>query len=233
MIVLRSLSYTLLFYPMTLGFVIAGLVASLVGQRHTEAVVLVWSRSNYWLTRHLLGIYTRVEGTVPPGPHLLAVKHQSMFETVEMVRIGDCPVVVMKRELADIPLFGWLTRCYGNIPVDRRAGPSALRDMLTATAAIAATGRSVVIFPEGTRVAAGKTPPLRPGFAGLYHALRLPVVPIAMDSGRLWNKGLNKRPGTVTFLVGETIPPGLKRDEIEARVHAAINALESAAEPSA
>ena len=71
----------------------------------------------------------------------------------------------------------------------------------------------------------GQKPPLRSGFAGLYRALGLPVVPIAVDSGRLWGRGLVHRSGTITFKVGNTIPAGLKRDEIEARVHAAINAL--------
>jgi len=104
--------------------------------------------------------------------------------------------------------------------------------MAEATAAIS-TGRPVIIFPEGTRVRPGDTPPIRPGFAGLYRALGLPVVPVAVDSGRLWGRGLVHRPGIVTFKVGATIPPGLKRDEIEARVHAAINALDSAAQTGA
>ncbi|MCA1653439.1 MAG: 1-acyl-sn-glycerol-3-phosphate acyltransferase, partial [Sphingomonadales bacterium] len=90
----------------------------------------------------------------------------------------------------------------------------------------AASGRPVVIFPEGTRVPVGEQPELKPGFAALYRALGLPVVPVAMDSGKLWPKGLAKRPGTVTWRVGETLPAGLPRGEIEARVHAAINALE-------
>ncbi len=233
MIVLRSLLYTLIFYPGTLGFVIAGLLASLIGQRQTEAVVLGWARWNHWLATHLLRIHTRIEGSVPPGPHLLAVKHQSMFETLEMVRIGRCPAVVMKRQLGAIPMFGRLTRLYGNIEVDREGGAKALRSMVAAGAKAAARGRSAVIFPEGTRVPVGAMPPLQPGFAGLYRALRLPVVPIAMDSGRLWGHGLIKRPGIITFRIGETIPPGLKRDEIEARVHAAINGLESGAQASA
>jgi 1-acyl-sn-glycerol-3-phosphate acyltransferase len=87
----------------------------------------------------------------------------------------------------------------------------------------------VIIYPEGTRVAPGAAPSLRPGFAGIYRALGLPVVPVAHDSGRLFGRGLDKRGGTARFLVGEVIPPGLKREEIEARVHAAINALESSA----
>ena len=233
MTVVRSLLYTLIFYPMTLGFSIAGLLASLVGQRQTEAMVLGWSRSHSWLCRNLLNIQVRVEGVIPPGPHLIAVKHQSMFETLEMVRIGRCPAVVMKRQLGAIPLFGRLTRLYGNIQVDREGGAKALREMVAAGAKVAAIGRSAVIFPEGTRVPTGTTPPLQPGFAGLYRALRLPVVPIAMDSGRLWSHGLIKRPGTITFRVGEIIPPGLKREDVEARVHAAINAIELGAEASA
>lgn len=233
MIVVRSLLYALIFYPGTFAFVIAGLVASMIGQRQTEAVVLAWSRWHYWLARHVLKIHSRVEGAIPPGPHLIAVKHQSIFETIEIVRIGRCPAVVMKRQLGAIPLFGRLTRRYGNIEVDREGGPRALRVMLAASSKVIAAGRSAVIFPEGTRVPVGSAPPLQPGFAGLYRALRLPVVPIAMDSGRLWGHGLIKRPGTITFRIGELIPPGLGRAEIEARVHAAINAFESGAQAGA
>jgi 1-acyl-sn-glycerol-3-phosphate acyltransferase len=91
----------------------------------------------------------------------------------------------------------------------------------------------VIIYPEGTRVHVGDTPALKSGFAALYRALGLPVLPVATDSGLLWGRGLAHHRGIVTFKVGEAIPPGLKRDEIEARVHAAINALESAPQPRA
>jgi 1-acyl-sn-glycerol-3-phosphate acyltransferase len=148
-----------------------------------------------------------------------------MYETLEMVRIADTPVIVLKRELSQIPFFGWLTRRYGVIPVDRSAGSKALREMVAAGRSAAETGRSVLIYPEGTRVAHGEQPPLRSGFAGLYRALGLPVVPVAVDSGRLWTRGLLKRAGVIHFRIGEAIPPGLKREDIEARVHAAINAL--------
>jgi 1-acyl-sn-glycerol-3-phosphate acyltransferase len=84
----------------------------------------------------------------------------------------------------------------------------------------------VIIYPEGTRVRVGEAPKLRSGFAALYRALDLPVVPVATDSGRIWGRGFIHGSGVVTFKVGETIPRGLKRDEIERRVHSAINALE-------
>lgn len=223
--VLRSLLYTVLFYAGTTLWVLAGVLASLFGRRPTLAVVLSWVDLNHWLTSRVLGIHTRVDGVIPEGPYLIAVKHEAMFETTEMVRLSKLPVIVIKRELADIPLFGFLTRRYGVIPVERSAGAKALREMVAAGKDAAESGRPVLIFPEGTRVASGQTPPLRSGFAGLYRALGLPVVPVAVDSGRLWGRGFVHQPGVVTFKVGEIIPAGLKRDEIERRVHAAINAL--------
>ncbi|QIK80005.1 1-acyl-sn-glycerol-3-phosphate acyltransferase [Sphingomonas piscis] len=224
---LRSLLFTLLFYPLTLVLVIAGIVASPFGTGPMRAVVHSWANAHHWLTRHLIGIRMIVEGEIPAEPMLIAIKHQAMFETVEALRLARTPVVVIKRELSDLPLFGWLTRRYGVIPVDREAGAKALRTMLTLGRQAIAAGRPIVIFPEGTRVPPGQTPPLRSGFAGLYRGLDLPVLPVAMDSGRLWGRGLLKRGGTIRFKVGEIIPSGLKRDEIEARVHAAINALEN------
>ena len=228
MTVLRSLLWAAIFYPATLLWVLGGLLASLFGHRPTLAVVLNWVNLNHWLCEHLLGIRVRVIGDIPPGPHLIAVKHQSMFETLEMVRLSKLPVIVLKKELADLPLFGFLTRRYGVIPVERTAGAKALRDLVAAGKRAVETGRSIIIYPEGTRVPPGETPPLRAGFAGLYRAVGLPVVPVAVDSGRLWGRGLSKRPGVVTFMVGETIPAGLKREEIEQCVHRAINALELA-----
>jgi 1-acyl-sn-glycerol-3-phosphate acyltransferase len=228
MTVLRSLLWAAIFYPATLLWVVGGLLASVFGHRPTLAVVLSWVRLNHWFCEHLLRIRVRVIGDIPPGPHLIAVKHQSMFETLEMVRLSNLPVIVLKKELADIPLFGFLTRRYGVIPVERSAGAKALRDMVAAGKQAVETGRSIIIYPEGTRVRPGETPPLRAGFAGLYRALGLPVVPVAVDSGRLWGRGLRKRAGVVTFMVGETIPAGLKREDIERRVHRAINALELA-----
>ena len=223
---LRSIIYSLIFYPATFLFVLAGITATLFGTEATRALVQSWTRFSYRLANIVLGVRSDIEGRIPAGAVLIAVKHQSMYETLEMVRIADTPAIVLKRELSQIPLFGWLTRRYGVIPVDREAGPKALREMLAHGRKAAASGRAVVIYPEGTRVPPGASPPLRPGFAGLYRALGLPVVPVAVDSGRLWTKGLLKHPGTVHFRIGETIPPGLKREEIEARVHAEINALE-------
>jgi len=230
MAALRSVLYALIFYPATLLWVLAGLVAGLIGRKPTLAVVLNWVALHHWLVRNLLGIRLRIEGAVPSGPMLIAVKHQSMLETLEMVRLTRLPIIVMKKELADIPLFGFMTRRYGVIPVERSAGAKALRNLVEEGRQAVAGGRPVIIYPEGTRVKVGESPPLKSGFAALYRALALPVVPVAVDSGRVWGRGLVHRSGTVTFKIGATIPEGLPRNEIEARVHAAINELELGAE---
>ena len=128
----RAFLFALLFYPGTLAYVFAGIAVSLVGQRPMRAVVHGWSKYHYWLARRILGISTRIEGAIPSGPVLIASKHQSMYETIEMLRIAETPVVVMKRELAYMPLFGALARRYGVISVDREAGAKALREMLAA-----------------------------------------------------------------------------------------------------
>jgi len=222
---LRSLAYALIFYPATAAYVLIGIAATLFGPKATRALVRNWTLFNHELARIVLGVSSVMEGEIPSGAVLIAVKHESMYETLEMVHRAHTPAIVLKRELSEIPLFGWLTRRYGVIPVDRSAGSKALRKMVEAGRVATAGGRPVIIYPEGTRVTHGERPELKPGFAGLYRALGLPVVPVAVDSGRLWGKGLLKRSGTVHFRVGETIPAGLKREEIEQRVHAAINAL--------
>jgi 1-acyl-sn-glycerol-3-phosphate acyltransferase len=224
---LRSLAFALVFYPGSVLYVLAGVVVIPFGRGAVRKVADGWAAFHRACARLLLGIRTRVEGEVPLGPALVAVKHQSMFETLEIALILDTPATVMKSELGRIPLWGSLTRVYGILPVDREGGGAALRKLVRAAAEAKAQGRPIVIFPEGTRVAPGERPPLEPGFAGLYRALGLPVVPVALDSGRVWpRRSFVKHPGVVTMRFGAPIPPGLPRQEAEARVHAAINALE-------
>lgn len=223
---LRSILFAIFFYPGTIGAVLLAFPAALLGQGPISAVTHGWARYHRWCAALLLGIRSRVEGVPRQGAVLVAAKHQSMFETIEMLLILDHPTVVMKKQLTDIPGWGWVARRYGVIPVDREGGAAALRQMLKAGRESLASGRPIMIFPEGTRVLPGERPPLQPGFAGLYKALGVPVVPIALDSGRLWPRGFVKKPGIVTMRVGEALLPGLKRPVVEAEVHRSINALE-------
>ncbi|USI72237.1 lysophospholipid acyltransferase family protein [Sphingomonas morindae] len=222
---LRSALYTLAFVLLTTVMVLIGVPIALASRRLFSRYARLWARLAGGLARAVLGVRLVVEGAAPTAPVLIAAKHESAYETLAMMRLLDDPVVVLKRSILAVPVFGWLARRHGVVPVDRSANATALRAMLRAADTAKASGRAVLIFPEGTRVAPGARPPVQAGFAGLYGRLGLPVVPVATDAGRIWGKGLAKRSGPVRIRFGEAIPPGLPRREIEARVHAAINQL--------
>lgn len=224
---IRTVLYRIVFYTVSVPVVGTVPISALFGRDAVIRHASVWSRMQAPLARWILGIRVREIGEKPVGPVLIAAKHQAMFETLELQWRLGAPAMALKEELSRIPVWGWACKRYGALIVDREGSAAALRKMMREAKAAVAAGRSIMIFPEGTRVTPGETPPLRPGFAGLYRLLGLPVVPVALDTGRLMPKRGVKRPGVVTLLYGEPIPPGLSRAEIDARVHAAINALES------
>jgi 1-acyl-sn-glycerol-3-phosphate acyltransferase len=225
---LRSLVFYLVFYGGTVLYVLGSILALPFGGRIFRKVPDAWSRFHRGCVRHILGIEVRTEGTMPEGVFLCAIKHESFFEALDLSTLLVQPVIFAKDELFRIPLWGTAARAYGSVPVARGEGAKALRFMLTEARRLVGTGRPLAIFPEGRRVPHGAAPPLQSGFAGLYKVLGLPVVPVAVNSGAAY-AGFVKRRGAIVYRVGEPIPPGLPREEIEARVRAAINALNPAA----
>ena len=221
---LRSCAFYVLFYGGSAGLVIASVVAITARRAWLRPIVAAWGDWHLWCVRHLLGIEVVLEGRLPTEHALIAIKHESFFEAIDTPRLFDFPAVFAKQELFSIPGWGYSALTYGLIPVARDKGAKTLREMIARAKERVAEGRPLVIFPEGTRVVHGTQPGLQAGFAGLYKLLGLPVVPIAVNSGRAYHHVI-KRPGQITYKVGETIPAGLPREEVEARVHAAINVL--------
>ena len=222
--VLRSIAFYTAFYLGTLVLVITALCVLIVSRTAFIRVAEAWSAFHRFCVVRLLGIRVALRGEIPSGPIIVAIKHESMFEAADLPNLLDLPVVFGKAELLDIPLWGRVADIYGVVRVEREAGAKALRAMVSAARKLSGAGRPLAIFPEDTRVPHGTQPPLQAGFAGLYKLMGLPVVPVAIDSGALYHRRWKRR-GTITYVFGETIPPHLPREEIEARVHAAINTL--------
>jgi 1-acyl-sn-glycerol-3-phosphate acyltransferase len=190
-----------------------------------------WVRagSHFWAcylvgcARLILGVKLVVRGRVPQEGVIVASKHQSAYEAILTLYLFHHPAVVMKAELRNIPVWGYVAAQHGSIFVARDKAGAALKGMIRQARARAAEGRPIFIFPEGTRVPVDSAPPLKAGLYGIYAGLGCPVVPIAHNAGRVWPKGLVKRRGVVTMAFLPEIPAGLPREELEARVHAAIN----------
>ncbi len=158
----------------------------------------IWIRVSLWLLAVIVGLRHRVLGAahIPVGPAIVAVKHQSAWETLYLSLELSHPAFILKRELTWIPLFGWYLRKVGMIAVDRSGKAAALKQMVRQAEAAFAAGRQLVIFPEGTRVAPGQHKPYQPGIAALYSQLKVPVVPVVLNSGLFWGrKAFLKRPG--------------------------------------
>ncbi len=224
--VVRSLLFYAVFYTATVYYVSMSVLMAWVSPRHLRHFPDAWSSFHRSCMRVLLGITVRETGSRPAGTAIYAIKHESFFEAIDLPNTLDYPVPFGKEELYRLPGFGRAAKAYGSVTVHRDLGAKALRAMLAEARGFIGTGRPLAIFPEGTRVAHGTRPPLQAGFAGIYKLLGLPVVPVAVDSGPLYHRWW-KRPGTITLHYGAPIPPGLPRAEIEARVHAAINVLNS------
>lgn len=237
---LRSIVFVIWMYGL---MVVMGIVCSpsLLGPRSwARAVFGVWLKLVLGGLKRICGVDYEVRGRehIPAGGALIASKHQSMFETLAFWAILDDPAIILKKELSYLPFFGWYAMKLKNIKVDRAAGSKALRDMLKQARAKAEEGRQVVIFPQGTRLQPGVADTYKPGVVGLYSAMKVPCVPVALNSGLYWPaSGVTRRPGTIIVEFLPPIAPGLDKKtfmtELETRIETASEALLTPSAPSA
>jgi len=206
---------------------------SLLGPRSwVRAVFQLWLGLVLGGLKIICGVEYEVRGRehVPAGGALVASKHQSMFETLAFWAILEDPAIILKKELSYLPFFGWYAMKLKNIKVDRSAGSKALRDMLNQARDRAQESRQVVIFPQGTRLKPGEADSYKPGVAGLYSAMKVACVPVALNSGLYWPaRGFTRTPGRIVIEFLPPIEPGLNKKaflaELEHRIETASNAL--------
>jgi 1-acyl-sn-glycerol-3-phosphate acyltransferase len=224
-IFLRSLTYNVLFYFLLIVWLIVAIPTFVLPRAALMTLVRLWSRQNTWLLRVVCNVKVEYRGLekIPKGPLLVASKHQSMWETFALLRWFDQPLYILKRELMQIPFFGWYAKKAGMIAVDRSAGGRALLKMVRQASKEVRNGRQLIIFPEGTRRPPGAPPDYKPGVAQLYASCREKCLPVALNSGLFWPRRTFMRyPGTLIVEFLDPMPPGLPRDEFLARVSAVI-----------
>lgn len=221
----RSILFHFLFYTTTTAMVVLWSPLLLMPRSWAMVAFALNARLEIFLLRAVAGIKLEVRGreNLVHGACLVASKHQSAFETFALVPQLRDPAYLMKKELFKIPFHGWFSKKFGMIPVARDQGAKALRDMLKEAKHRIAAGREIIIFPEGTRRPVGAEPDYKTGVFLLYQALKVPCVPVALNSGLFWPRhSLLLTPGTIVFEFLPPIPPGLSKDEFLPRLEQTI-----------
>lgn len=197
------------------------------------ALVRLYAGSVLAVLKWTCGLTYTIEGEpLPPGAHVALWKHSSSWETMAMMVVFPRQVWVLKRELLWIPVVGLGVKQMHSIAIDRKAGHSAVAQVVAQGKDRLAEGDWVIIFPEGTRMAHGET--RRYGVSGALlaqEAGRL-LVPVAHNAGYFWpRRGLLKKPGNVRVVIGKPVDPAGRdvravNEEIQAWIEETVRALQ-------
>ena len=213
----RSLLFATYWAAWTALFLIPLAVFMLAGapERPIRKTTRLWARGILAGLRGIVRLRYVEEGRehIPAEPCLIVANHQSAWETLAFLVLVPDVAIVAKRELLSIPVVGWFLRRSPMIIIDRANGTQALRTMIDGSREAVAAGRSVLIFPEGTRGEIGDPLRFKRGVELLYGRLGLPVVPVAVNSGLFWPAGMTTRAGTVVVSYLAALAPGLPAAE--------------------
>ena len=179
-------------------------------QKIISITASVWSEVLLVAMKLICNIDYKIEGhthLVISEPVIVVSKHQSMWETVYLMKLFKKPVFILKKELTNIPFYGWYLIWMGMIAIKRDDGINALKYIIKQAKKSFAEKRNLIIFPEGRRVKPGEIIDIQPGIAAIKKAFpEIPIIPISVDSGKFWRKGeWLKYPGTIHLYIGEPI----------------------------
>lgn len=179
--------------------------------------VLFWLKITCSIDYHFEGLEN-----IPNSAHVMVANHQSEWETIILHTLKPPLCTVLKQELLNIPIFGWGLRLIKPIPLDRSQPAKMLRKVLKVGGERLNEGLSVLIFPEGTRVAPGNRKPFSKSAAMIACKAGVPLLPVAHNAGEHWDpKSWIKRSGTLTLRIGKPIATvGRKADEVIAEAEA-------------
>lgn len=228
----RSLVFQILWASWTalFGLTIPVLWLGRCSPRTIRRFTRIWARGVMGLLATAVGLRHVERGLdhTPAEPCLIIVNHQSTWETLAALVLFPDVAIVAKRELLRIPVMGWYLKHSPMIVIDRDEAAKALRQMAAASRAALAEGRSVLIFPEGTRAPVGAPVRFKRGVELLYRTLAVPVLPVATNSGRFWRLGgKSKMAGAIVVSILPPIAPGLGAAEFARKAEALLQAEKS------
>jgi len=169
---------------------------------------VLWNRFVIWWLGVTCHVEYRITGSehIPDAPFVLLSNHQSPWETIFLYHHFSPLCATLKRELLFIPFFGWALALLDPIAIDRNKRTTARQILLREGQRRLQERISVLVFPEGTRVAAGQYKKYSSGGAELAIAAGAVVLPLAHNAGTFWPaRRYLKWPGTIDVIIGAPV----------------------------
>ena len=208
MLLLRSIVFQFYFFVTVALFAFMITLCVVFPYRVRFAFARTWGKIMLWGGRVICGLRYVVEGeeNLPDEPSVVMIKHATVFETYAQLVFFPAQTIVLKRELLWIPIFGWGLAALKSIAINRGSGHTAVTQVIEQGKERLARGIWVTVFPEGTRMAPGKTKKYGISGAALAKEVGGKIVPVAHNAGDFWpRRGLTKRPGLIRFCIGPPI----------------------------
>ena len=171
------------------------------------------------------------ENIITNQKFFIAASHQSMFETFYLQTIFNSPVFILKKELLQIPIFGWYLKKIGSISINRnKVSKDNLGFFEDIIRIVNNSDRPLIIFPQGTRVLPEERPPFKKGATRIYQELNIACQPVAINSGYVWpKKGRKKSHKTITISILAPINSRMKKEifleTLESKIYSELNLL--------
>jgi 1-acyl-sn-glycerol-3-phosphate acyltransferase len=223
----RSSLYYLFMAPSLIVLFFGLIIALPFDYKYRAGLIRYWALLQMWFLKIFCGLSYQVQGSenLPSGPYIALPKHQSAWETIASNFLFKRPAWVFNSDLFRIPVFGWGLYLTNPVGIDRSSPRLALNQLIKKGGELLKQGRTMVIFPEGTRVAPGETAKFEPGGSLLAVKTGTPVVPVALNAGEFWPKhSFRKYPGHIKVIIGPLIESkGLKARELNEKVETWIN----------
>ncbi|WP_421701585.1 lysophospholipid acyltransferase family protein [Aliiroseovarius sp.] len=211
---------------MYLAMVVLALVftpLTIFGRHWAFRAVHTYCRYVRWSAARIVGLRSEIRGEVPTGEAIIASKHQSFFDIIMIVSAVPEPKFIMKKEILWTPIVGYYGKALGCIPVDRGKRGQAIKKMVADVKSGASAFGQLIIFPQGTRVAAGAQKKYKIGTGVLYSETGRPCVPAATNVGVFWKRhGIMRHPGLAVVEFLPTIEPGLEMDAFMAEMEQSV-----------
>jgi 1-acyl-sn-glycerol-3-phosphate acyltransferase len=208
----------------TMACALPAILITLLSPRGSNAVIYA---GKLWSRVMLAAVGARVtyhhpERASAQHPCIYVANHRSMIDIWVMFAMIPLETrFVAKAELFRIPVFGWALSSSGMVAIDRSNRREAIKSLRVAAEQIRA-GRSVVLYPEGTRSPDGRLQPFKKGAFHLALQAAVPMVPVVITGSFdvMPPKALRVQPGPVDVYLEPLVDPA----NFEPRDHAGLMA---------